>query len=201
MAPKTKEQFEAIRRRSRESIQAAALRLFAERGYHNTSISQITREAGVSKGLVYNYFESKQALLKAIVQEAVALMESQLMNDLGPTGTPYEQLEQLTRKSVQMVTEDLQYWKLLTSLTFQTDVVQEIRNYLQQKQEEAMGFMIALFTRLGVEAPEREAYFYGATMDGMILHYMQNADLYGDTEHYALHEMTDFLLQRYQQLT
>lgn len=50
----------------------AALALFVERGYAHTSVAQIARAAGVSKGAVYLYFPSKQALLEGLVKRAVA---------------------------------------------------------------------------------------------------------------------------------
>jgi AcrR family transcriptional regulator len=49
----------------------AALSLFVERGYAHTSVAQIARAAGVSKGAVYLYFPSKQALLEGLVKRAV----------------------------------------------------------------------------------------------------------------------------------
>lgn len=49
----------------------AALALFVERGYAHTSVAQIARAAGVSKGAVYLYFPSKQALLEGLVNRAV----------------------------------------------------------------------------------------------------------------------------------
>jgi AcrR family transcriptional regulator len=45
----------------------AALSLFAAQGYEKTTIKEIAKEAGVSLGLLYNYFPSKQELLKQII--------------------------------------------------------------------------------------------------------------------------------------
>ena len=64
--PKTKEQFEEIRNKSKAAIIEAALELFANNGFHNTSITQIAKKAGVSKGLMYNYtWEGFETSLKA----------------------------------------------------------------------------------------------------------------------------------------
>lgn len=49
----------------------AALALFVEQGYAHTSVAQIARTAGVSKGAVYLYFPSKQAILEGLVKRAV----------------------------------------------------------------------------------------------------------------------------------
>ncbi len=55
----------------KEKIFKAAQRLFVEKGYHNTSIPDIVKAAGVSIGAVYHYFRSKEDLAKSIHQQAV----------------------------------------------------------------------------------------------------------------------------------
>lgn len=49
----------------------AALDVFVERGYAATRLEEIAQRAGVSKGTLYLYFENKEALLKAVVQESM----------------------------------------------------------------------------------------------------------------------------------
>ncbi len=53
-------------------IVAAALQLFADRGFAATRLDDVATVAGVSKGTVYLYFESKEQLFEAVVREAVA---------------------------------------------------------------------------------------------------------------------------------
>lgn len=50
----------------------AALALFLRKGYAHTSVAEIARKAGLSKGAVYLYFPSKQAILEGLVKRAVA---------------------------------------------------------------------------------------------------------------------------------
>jgi AcrR family transcriptional regulator len=49
-----------IRSDKRDLLKNAALKLFAGKGYHATSISQIAIEAGISKGLMYNYYIARR---------------------------------------------------------------------------------------------------------------------------------------------
>ena len=53
----------------REQIMEAALRVFSKKGYAHSSNKDIAREAGITAGLIYHYFESKEALLKTIFEE------------------------------------------------------------------------------------------------------------------------------------
>ncbi|MEW5746621.1 MAG: TetR/AcrR family transcriptional regulator [Nitrospirota bacterium] len=58
----------------RSLIVRTALRLFAERGYFNTSIHDIRKAADISIGAIYHYFSGKEAIAKAIYDDLVARM-------------------------------------------------------------------------------------------------------------------------------
>lgn len=59
----------------REKVLDTALRLFSDRGYFNTSIHDIRREAGVSTGAIYHHFHNKEALAKSLYDSLLARME------------------------------------------------------------------------------------------------------------------------------
>ena len=52
----------------REQIIDAAMHIFAQKGFARATNKDIAREAGITPGLIYHYFESKEALLKAIIE-------------------------------------------------------------------------------------------------------------------------------------
>lgn len=68
-------------------ILAAALKTFSNKGYAATKLDVVAKEAGVSKGTLYLYFDSKEALFKAVVTEFVlpqiAKAEAQAVNFTG----------------------------------------------------------------------------------------------------------------------
>ena len=53
----------------RRQIRVAATRVFARKGYHETRIADIAREAGVAYGLVYHYFKNKEEILASIFED------------------------------------------------------------------------------------------------------------------------------------
>ena len=61
--------------RSRALIMAAAAQAFLEHGYPGTSVDDIAAAAGVSKRTVYNVFDDKEQLFRAIIGEAIATAE------------------------------------------------------------------------------------------------------------------------------
>lgn len=61
-----------------ERLLAVALRLFAEQGYEGTSVQEIVAAAGVTKGAMYHYFDSKDDLLYAIYHRLLGLQSEHL---------------------------------------------------------------------------------------------------------------------------
>ncbi len=90
-------------------ILAAALRLFAERGYTATSLEDVAAAAGVTKGTIYYYFRSKEALLMRLAEvgdrEAVDELEALVRDNPGPAST---QLRLIMRKGFAEPTDDTQ---------------------------------------------------------------------------------------------
>jgi AcrR family transcriptional regulator len=69
-------------------ITAAAMDAFAERGYDGTTVSEVAHRAGISKGLLYLYFKTKEDLFKSVVQSFIspkvaALEKAVESSDLG----------------------------------------------------------------------------------------------------------------------
>src|SRR3954447_3740431 len=58
-------------RAPREELLAAALRVFARRGYRDAGVDEIAAEAGYSKGALYWHFSSKEGLLTALLEERI----------------------------------------------------------------------------------------------------------------------------------
>jgi AcrR family transcriptional regulator len=191
MSPRTKEQFDEIRQQSRANIMEAALELFGTKGYSSTSISQIAKAAGVSKGLLYNYFDSKEDLLQQLVIQHVEENEAWWDAIMKQPISAYEQVVAMVDKSIDLVRSDLHKWQLLTSLAFQPQVLQGIEHIIAEKQGKMIGETIALFGRLGMPNPEAETFFISAILDGMFLHYLNMPD------QYPLELMRDYMLARY----
>jgi TetR/AcrR family transcriptional regulator, fatty acid metabolism regulator protein len=76
----------------RRQILEAAVRAFAKRGYHASRVSDIAEEAGVAYGLVYHYFESKEAVLEAIFRDTWGMMLEAIRAVEESDPSPREQL-------------------------------------------------------------------------------------------------------------
>ena len=81
-----------------DEVLDAALSLFMEQGFARTSVEQVARRAGISKGAVYLYFESKEAILVGLVNRAIAPLSEVLFENITSfEGDPRPALAQILR--------------------------------------------------------------------------------------------------------
>lgn len=77
MKPKAKRQTDpAIALARREQILSAAAECFRRKGYHGAGMAEISKTAGMSAGHIYNYFESKEAIIESIIEKDMEEMFS-----------------------------------------------------------------------------------------------------------------------------
>ena len=77
---------------TRGQLVAIATRMFAERGYEDTSIEAVLREAGVSRGSLYHHFASKEALFEAVAEEVETSVGAQTVAAASGSAGPVEAL-------------------------------------------------------------------------------------------------------------
>ena len=86
---RTEPRFERRKDARPSELTAAALELFVEKGFAATRLEDVAARAGVSKGTLYLYFDSKEELFKAVVRESIlpniARVEGLLAHYEGPT--------------------------------------------------------------------------------------------------------------------
>lgn len=89
----------------KSSILQAAFRLFAEKGFHHTTVEEIAALAGVGKGTVYEYFSSKQKLLQEMLLLASDYYFSSFTRTMEGIGGIKEKLKRLVELHFQFFVE------------------------------------------------------------------------------------------------
>lgn len=189
MSPRTATQNEQIRKESKHKIMDAAFQLIAQNGYETTSIAMIAKTAGVSKGLLYNYFDSKEDLVKAIVLGAMDEVE-ELLNKIVDEN-PVITLKNIFHWFFKEMKERPEHWKLTTELTFSIGKFDFIHEQVTSKVKEFFAFIELLLAQMGYENPQKEAMVIGAILDGIGFHALMM------TDEYPLDEMKDYLIKKY----
>ncbi|MFA1540578.1 TetR/AcrR family transcriptional regulator [Actinomadura monticuli] len=73
-------------------ITAAALKLFASKGYHATSLAEIAAEAGAARTVMYDHFPSKRVLLLSVMQEQNAALVEYVGARITASGPPEDRM-------------------------------------------------------------------------------------------------------------
>ena len=91
---------------SRENILQAAALIFQKKGYHATSMQDIADAVDLKKGSLYHYVDSKQAILFALLNEALELILERLENVAEQEISPEQKIRQATRAYISFLAEN-----------------------------------------------------------------------------------------------
>ena len=209
MSPRTPQQFKEIREEKKALIMDVALEQFSNIGFHATTINHIARQAGISKGLMYNYFKSKEELLAAILDRSI----TEVYNDLDSDSDGHisgDELEKFLRKVFNLLREKKQFWKLIFRIMLQPGVFEDIfggtgdflsvsGTPINKFSENIMSMLIDYFNRKKKTSgkdydPVTEMFMFMNTVKGFALTYILADDLYrGD----YYEKMINDLIKRY----
>lgn len=95
-------------RNSRDDVVRAAGRLFADRGYHGTSMRDLGKELGLLGSSLYSHVDSKQDLLVEVVEEGAQLFQASADQALLGSGASSERLHGLIRGHVDVVVDNIE---------------------------------------------------------------------------------------------
>ncbi|HKI78493.1 MAG TPA: TetR/AcrR family transcriptional regulator [Ignavibacteriaceae bacterium] len=168
--PRTKKQNEEIRNKTRNAILSSSLKLFANKGFHGTSISDISKTAGISKGLAYNYFESKEKILDAIFAEALNTGNN-LQEQLEIIKDPYEKLEFIIKAMFDDLKNQEEYWRLYFAISLQPEIFETSQSVNLKFAEFFLKIIEKIFKEIKVKYPMAEARIFFAGLDGLGLQY------------------------------
>ena len=103
---------------ARERLLDTAIGMFAQKGYAGTSVREIAEQAGVSKPVLYYYFNSKEGLFLAILEMAENLQKQILAEVLKSQGTVVDRLLLLYRRVYEEVEAHQSFYKMIHGLIF-----------------------------------------------------------------------------------
>lgn len=188
--PRTEEQFSEMREKTKQKILENALLLFAEKGFKGTSINDIAKSAGISKGLAYNYFKSKYDLMISVLK----LIEeefSRLLIALNNENDPYKKLTLMITLTIEMLQRDEKFWSLYMNFAFQSEVKEEAQNLMGDSLKILFNLIEKIFVEVGVKNPVEESKILGAILDGISFHYII------EKEKYPIEKVKTYLLKKY----
>ncbi len=190
MAPRSEAQFAEIREERKHQILEAALHVFAQDSYHGASMAAVAKKAKVSKGLIYNYFKSKEEILVSLVVDVFDEVMDQLDLDLGEPLTK-DSFIQVIDKSVDEVVKNPQRWKLYMSLSFQPDVTPILMAQMLPKIQPFMVAVSNYFIGKGYDDPMTMMRYYSAVLDGVQMHILM------DPENFPVEKVKQMMIDQF----
>lgn len=191
--PRTEKQYQLIREEKRELILNTALEFFAQQGFHSTSIDQIAKKAGISKGLIYNYFESKNSILNEILKTGFDAIYYYF--DINHDGVlSYNEFEFFIRKSFDEMTGNRNFWKLYFSLMMQPVVTEKYINNYSEASSNLYKILIRFLTDLGSTHPQKDILIVSSLLKGAFM-IMVTSPSFNEEEKYV-----DTILEGFQRI-
>ena len=166
MSPRSKKDFESIRKSSKENILNSAMHLFSANGYFNTSIRQIAKTANISTGLLYNYFDSKEALLTALLKQSFELVSSAIKTD--PDLIPEKRIEITINNFFHIIRTKRNFVKMMTQMGLQTTKFEFVNNLISKKYLIEVEKIERIFEEMEMKNSGIEAKIFMATLDGIM---------------------------------
>lgn len=183
MTPRNENQNMQLREERREQILQAALKVFSRRGLAATKISEIAKEAGLSHGLVYHYFNSKDEIFITLVKKA--LEGSKLVVDLASQQklSPLDQLHWLTKTILTGLSNDGAYFFLIIVQAFTSDAVpDQVKEMISSNSSSTFEGILPIILagqqagQIVKEDPAKLASSYFAMIQGISMQHVQQVD-------------------------
>src|SRR6476469_11262783 len=104
--PRTVAAGRAVVSDKREAILRSAVKVFAQKGFFNSKVSDIAGEAGIADGTVYLYFKSKDEILHSIFDQAMAVFIDEGKRELAAIERPADRLKKIAKLHLERLGAD-----------------------------------------------------------------------------------------------
>lgn len=186
MSPKSREQNEKIRQEKRRLILDKALEIFALRGYHESSVSLIAKHAGIAKGLMYDYFPSKEELLKSVVSEGFKdffeIFPQNAYQVFSQNLDTPDIFRNLINKVISLIKGNIDFWRLYMAVALQPGVAEIILKDYDEFIFNQLNLLEKYYERAGSSDPRQDAVHANILIDGVILNYIYRYNEYTNEE-------------------
>lgn len=135
MSPKVTEEHKQT---VREKILQSAEVLFARKGYHGTSMDDIVRESGLSKGAIYWYFESKQDIFLALSDRRLTSRMDEIKSCFSPADSAKKKLEKVAENTFGQRTENSrEVFRINLEIWVEAPRIKSLQRRLENRYEKA----------------------------------------------------------------
>ncbi|WP_028603509.1 TetR/AcrR family transcriptional regulator [Ottowia thiooxydans] len=134
-----------------QQIQAAALKVFRQKGYHAGSISEIAKEAGLAEGALYKFYRSKKEILEAVICVWYEITLREYEENYAKIASPYDRLKFSVAHNIRCMCEDVaitnlylelrrdNYFRSSRLIDYNKKYIEKIKSTIREIQENNRG--------------------------------------------------------------
>lgn len=161
--------------RRKEQLLEVALHVFAERGFHLTSMNEVADAAGVTKPVLYQHFPSKRALYLELLRSVGSRMMDQISTAAKRAGGPREQVEDGLRAYFTFVSDHAAAYRLMFGGGTRRDA--EFAEEVARVERAMAGVIAELITVEGLDEADRLLFAHGIVglAEGTSRHWFNDA--------------------------
>lgn len=145
--------------RRRQQLLDVALRVFAERGFHPTSMNDLAEAAGVTKPVLYQHFGSKRELYLELLDDVGNRLRVEIGKATSEAGSPREQVERGFAAYFRYVAEHQAAFQVLFGGGTRRD--EEFASYALRVEQTIADYVAALIEIEGLSEEERRLLAHG----------------------------------------
>ncbi len=180
--PRNKEKNEILTQSRKEDILRAAIKKFSEKGYNGVKVSDIAKELGISQGIIFWYFQTKENLfINAFMKEfrEIKLATSNVLHSM--TLTPLEKLKAIIFEMIKVYNAKKEGCMLILQILSNTGMQSILSIDISTVYNELYIDLELLFKEAGASNPELKARNFVALLDGFMIQIILGLDI-GNTE-------------------
>lgn len=172
----------------KDQIVRATVECITKHGYHNFSMQDVARTAGVSKGIIHYYFLNKDDLMMSVLDRVAGDIESVLIEDMQAISDPVKKIEIFMSVGFDVVRSTKEYYQVNMDFWTQINQKNEVRQVISRHYAKfrdtcagviAEGVASGAFRKVD---PHLYASFILATIDGVSLQWLFDEAVYDYNE-------------------
>lgn len=168
----------------KHQIVKATVDCISKFGYHNFSMQDVARTAGVSKGIIHYYFLNKDELMLSVLEQVSSNIEEVLSSDLKNAPSPIEKLKIFIRVCCNVVKDTKEYYQVSMDFWTQINQKEAVKKIISEHYEQFRSAIAAIITS-GINSNEFRsvnpidyATYIIAVVDGISLQWLFAPDAF-----------------------
>ncbi|RYZ60121.1 MAG: TetR/AcrR family transcriptional regulator [Proteobacteria bacterium] len=168
----------------KDQIVRATVDCITKHGYHNFSMQDVARTAGVSKGIIHYYFLNKDDLMMSVLDKVSGDIETIIAADMESISSPVEKLKIFIAVTFDIVRSTKEYYQVNMDFWTQINQKKEVRQVVSRhyaKFRDSLSKVIEEGVKQGVFRqvnPQHQASIILATVDGVSLQWLFDEGAY-----------------------